>query len=71
MYGRKRVEVMRDWRKLHNKELYNLYFSLNIIGAIKMGGRGRHSCNIAHGREGKCSHNFDLEARTEETTWKI
>jgi hypothetical protein len=25
----------RDWRKLHNEELHNLYFSLNIIRMIK------------------------------------
>jgi hypothetical protein len=28
-------EVMGDWRKLHNEELHNLYFSSNIIRMIK------------------------------------
>jgi hypothetical protein len=26
---------MGDWRRLHNKELYTLYFSRNIIRVIK------------------------------------
>jgi hypothetical protein len=34
VYGPKRDEVTREWRKLHNKELNNLY-SLNIVRAIK------------------------------------
>jgi hypothetical protein len=28
-------EVTRDWRKLHNEELHNLYSSPNIIRMIK------------------------------------
>jgi hypothetical protein len=35
IFGPKRDEVMRDWRKLHIEELYNLYFSPNIIRMIK------------------------------------
>jgi hypothetical protein len=35
LFGPKRVEVTRDWRKLHNEELHNLYFSPNIIRMIK------------------------------------
>jgi hypothetical protein len=31
----KRDEVTRDWRKLHNEELHNLYSSPNIIRIIK------------------------------------
>ena len=31
----KRDEVTREWRKLHNKELNDLYSSLRIVGAIK------------------------------------
>jgi len=43
--GHKRGEVKREWRKLHNEELNDLYSSQNIIRAIKKnatctGGRG-------------------------------
>jgi hypothetical protein len=31
MFGLKRDEVTRDWRKLHNEELRNLYSSPNRI----------------------------------------
>jgi hypothetical protein len=30
-----RDEVTGEWRKLHNKELYNLYSSSNIVRVIK------------------------------------
>jgi hypothetical protein len=33
--GPKRDEVTGEWRTLHNKELYALYSSLNIIQVIK------------------------------------
>jgi hypothetical protein len=33
--GRKTEKVARDWRRLHNEELHNLYASLNIIAGIK------------------------------------
>jgi hypothetical protein len=32
----KRNEVTGDWRKLHNEELHNFYFSPNIIRMIKL-----------------------------------
>jgi hypothetical protein len=31
IFGPKRDEVVGSWRKLHNEELHNLYFSPNII----------------------------------------
>jgi hypothetical protein len=31
IFGRKRDEVTGGWRKLHNEELHNLYFSPNIM----------------------------------------
>jgi hypothetical protein len=34
--GLKRDEVMGDWRKLHNKELYNFHSSPNIIRKITL-----------------------------------
>jgi hypothetical protein len=35
IFGSKRDEVMAGWRKLHNEELRNLYFSPDIIRIIK------------------------------------
>jgi hypothetical protein len=34
IFGPKREED-GSWRKLHNNELHNLYFSLNIVRVIK------------------------------------
>jgi len=33
--GPRRDKVTEEWRKLHNEELNDLYFSLNIVRAIK------------------------------------
>jgi hypothetical protein len=35
IFGAKRDEVMREWRKLHNEELHDLYSSPTIIRIIK------------------------------------
>jgi hypothetical protein len=35
IFEHKRDEVTGEWRKLHNEELNDLYFSLNITWAIK------------------------------------
>ena len=35
IFGLKRDEVIRAWRKLHNKELDAVYSSLNIIRVIR------------------------------------
>jgi hypothetical protein len=35
IFGCKRDEVTGEWRKLHNEELYILYFSPDIISQIK------------------------------------
>jgi hypothetical protein len=34
-FGPKRDEIMKIWRKLHNEELHNSCFSLNVIRVIK------------------------------------
>jgi hypothetical protein len=36
IFGLKRGEVMGRWRKLHNEELCDLYFSLSIIRMMKL-----------------------------------
>jgi hypothetical protein len=35
IFGPKRDEVTEGWRKLHNEELHNLYYSPNRIRMIK------------------------------------
>jgi hypothetical protein len=35
MFGTKSDEVTREWRKLHNEELHNLYSSPDIIRLVK------------------------------------
>jgi hypothetical protein len=35
IFGPKRDEVTGEWRKLHNEELHDLYFSPNIIRIMK------------------------------------
>jgi acyl-coenzyme A synthetase/AMP-(fatty) acid ligase len=35
IFGPRRDELTKDWRKLHNEELHNLYSSPNIIRMIK------------------------------------
>jgi hypothetical protein len=35
IFGPKREEVAGDWKRLHNKELHNLYASPNIIRVTK------------------------------------
>jgi hypothetical protein len=35
IFGRKREDVTRYWRKLHNGELYDSYFSPHITWVVK------------------------------------
>jgi hypothetical protein len=35
IFGPKRDEVTREWRKLHNEELHDLYSSPSIIRIMK------------------------------------
>jgi hypothetical protein len=36
IFGLRSVEVTRDWRKLHNEDLHNLYSSPNMIKSRRM-----------------------------------
>jgi hypothetical protein len=36
IFGPKRDKVTREWRKLHNEELNDVYFSPNIVQVIKL-----------------------------------
>jgi hypothetical protein len=51
IFGSKRDEVTGEWRRLHNKELYGLYSSPNIIRVIKKTEMGR-TCGTYGGRRG-------------------
>jgi hypothetical protein len=35
IFGPKRDEVIRQWKKIHNEELYDLYSSRSIVRVIK------------------------------------
>jgi hypothetical protein len=65
IFGPKRDEETGDWRKLHNKDLLNVFSSANIIRQIKSR-RMRWVWHMAQtGEEG-----FGRKARRKETTRK-
>jgi hypothetical protein len=69
IFGPKRDEMVGSWRKLHNKEVNNLYISTNIIEcSIKENEKGR-ACSM-HAREEECIQGFGWKARRKETTRK-
>jgi hypothetical protein len=69
IFGLKRDEVMGDWRKLHNEELYNSYSSPNVISMIKLR-RVRWAGHVARmGRRGMHKRCW-WESQKEETTRK-
>jgi hypothetical protein len=57
IFGPKRDEVIGGWRKLHNEELYNLCFSLNVIRTTKSRLIGEQGIVICM-REEKCVEMF-------------
>jgi hypothetical protein len=46
IFGPKKDKVKGEWRKLHNEELNDLYYSPNIVRAIKQG-RKRWAGHVA------------------------
>jgi hypothetical protein len=52
IFGPKRNEVTREWRKMHNGELNNLYSSPGIIRQIKSR-RMRWAGHVVHMGEGR------------------
>jgi hypothetical protein len=52
IFGPKRDGVTREWRRLHNEELNDLYPSPNIIRVIKSR-RMRWAVHVAHMGEGR------------------
>jgi hypothetical protein len=61
----KRDEVKVEWRRLHNKELYTLYPSPNIIRVIKSR-RLRWARHVAHMWDRRGAHRV-LEGKPEES----
>jgi hypothetical protein len=55
IFGPKRDDVTREWRSLHNKELYALYSSPNIIRVIKSR-RLRWAGHVARIGEGRSAY---------------
>jgi hypothetical protein len=64
IFGPKRDEVTGDWRKLHNEELHNLYFSPNIIRIIKSR-RMRWAGHVAQMGERKNVYSILVESQEE------
>jgi len=61
IFGPKRDEVTRKWRKLHNEELSDPNSSSDIVRAIKLR-RMRWVEHVARmGREERCIQGFDGE----------
>ena len=70
LFGPMTYEVIGEWRKLHNEELYVLYSSPNIIWLVKPRIRwAEHVARIREGR-GKMHTEFWWGNLREETTWK-
>jgi len=59
--------VTGNWKRLHNEELHDLYFSSNIIRMVKKNEMGG-TCGI-YGGEERCMQVFFGETCGKETIW--
>jgi hypothetical protein len=69
IFGPKRDEVTGEWRRIHNKELYALYHSLNIVRVINSTGQMGKTCITYEGDE-RCIKGFGEKICGKETTGK-
>jgi hypothetical protein len=60
IFGTKREELARGWRRLHNEELHNTYSLRNIIRVIKSR-RMRRTAYVARMGEARNAYNILLE----------
>jgi hypothetical protein len=70
IFGPKRDEVTREWRKLHNEELQNLYSSPYIIRQVKVKANEVGGACGTHGKGEKSVQGFGGRARRKETARK-
>jgi hypothetical protein len=68
IFGPRRDEVTREWRKLHNEELNDLYCSPNIVRVIKT--RMRWAGHVACMGEPEVYIGLWWGNLRKETTWK-
>jgi hypothetical protein len=60
MFGPKRDEVTREWRKLHNVKLTDLYSSSNIFLGNQIENEMGWNCSMYEGEE-RCIQGFGRE----------
>jgi hypothetical protein len=61
IFGPNRDEVRREWRRLHNKELYALYSSSDRIRVIKLKKNEIGAACGTYGKEQGCIQGSDGE----------